>query len=83
MLDKIENNSILIIPNSKKDKIIKELNKKLLNITTMTLKELIKKYTFDYNEKTIYSLMKKENIKYMFLQLIMHIVMFYLVRKHL
>lgn len=64
MLDTIENNSILIIPNSKKKNIIKELNKKQLNINIMTLNELIKKYTFDYNEKTIYKLMQKENIKY-------------------
>ena len=64
MLDKIENNSILIIPNTIKNKVIKELNKKALNIKIISLKELIKKYTFDYNEKTIYYLMKKENIKY-------------------
>lgn len=64
MLDKIENNSILVIPNTIKNKVIKELNKKLINIKIMTLKELIKKYTFDYNEKTIYHLIKKENIKY-------------------
>ena len=64
MLDKIENNSILIIPNNTKEKILKELNKKTLNIKIMSLKELIKKYTFDYNEKTIYHLMKKESIKY-------------------
>ena len=64
MLNKIENNSILIIPNTIKNKVIKELNKKALNIKIISLKELIKKYTFDYNEKTIYHLMKKENIKY-------------------
>ena len=64
MLNTIENNSILIIPNTQKKLIIKELNKKLLNINIMSLNELIKKYTFNYNEKTIYQLMKKENIKY-------------------
>jgi len=64
MFENIENNSILIIPKKQKEKIIRELNKKLLNIKTMSLDELIKKYTFDYNEKTIYHLMKKENIKY-------------------
>lgn len=64
MLENIENNSILIIPNSKKKSIIQELNKKKLNIKIMSLNELIKKYTFNYNEKTIYNLMKKENIKY-------------------
>lgn len=64
MLENIENNSILIIPNSKKNNTIKILNKKLLNIKIMSLDELIKKYTFNYDEKTIYNLMKKENIKY-------------------
>lgn len=64
MLENIENNSILIIPNTIKNNTIKNINKKMLNIKIMTLKELIKKYTFDYNEKTIYYLMKKENIKY-------------------
>ena len=42
MLDKIENNSILIIPNTIKNKVIKELNKKALNIKIIPLKELIK-----------------------------------------
>lgn len=64
MLENIKNNSILIIPNNIKNKTIEEINKKNLNIKIITLDELIKKYTFDYNEKTIYHLMKKENIKY-------------------
>ena len=64
MLEHIENNSILVIPNTIKNRIIKELNRKTLNIKIITLNELIKKYTFDYNEKTIYHLIKKENIKY-------------------
>ena len=64
MLENIKNNSILVIPNNIKKRIIKELNNKLLNIKIMSLNELIKKYTFDYNDKTIYYLMKKENIKY-------------------
>ena len=57
MLDKIENNSMLVIPNKIKNKVLKELNKKLINLKII-------KYTFDYNEKAIYYLMKKENIKY-------------------
>ena len=60
----LENNSIILIPNNKKNNIIKELNKTLQNIKIMSIEEFIKKYTFDYNEKTIYKLMKKENIKY-------------------
>ena len=61
---KLENNSILVIPNQIKNKKILELNNELLNIKIMSLNELIKKYKFDYDEKTIYHLMKKENIKY-------------------
>ena len=61
---KLENNSILLISKKEKNTILKEINKNLLNIKIMTIEEFIKKYTFDYNEKTIYNLMKKENIKY-------------------
>ena len=64
MLENIKNNSILIAQNNIKEKIIKQINKQMLNIKIMSFEELIKKYTFDYNEKTIYYLMKKENIKY-------------------
>lgn len=64
MQEKVENNSIILIPNNKKNNLIKELNKTLLNIKIMTLEEFVKKITFNYNEKTIYYLMKKENIKY-------------------
>jgi len=60
----LENNSIILIPNNKKKNVIKNLSKTLLNIKIMSIEEFIKKYTFDYNEKTIYNLMKKENIKY-------------------
>lgn len=63
-VNNIENNSIIITPQYKKNKIIKELNNKLLNIKIMSLDEFIKKLTFDYDEKTIYHLMKNENIKY-------------------
>jgi len=63
-IKQIENNSIIITPSHNKNRIIKELNNMILNIKIMSLEELIKKLTFDYNEKTIYHLMKKENIKY-------------------
>lgn len=63
MLDIIENNSILLVPQEEKKEIIKN-NKKLINIKIMTLEEFIKRYTFDYDKKTIYYLMKKYNIKY-------------------
>lgn len=63
-INQIENNSIIIVPQHKKANIIKQLNNKLLNIKIMSLDEFIKKLTFDYDEKTIYYLMQKENIKY-------------------
>ena len=66
-VNNIENNSIIITPQYKKNKIIKELNNKLLNIKIMSLDEFIKKLTFDYDEKTIYYLMQKENIKFLYL----------------
>ena len=34
------------------------------NIKFMTLEEFVKRYTFDYDNKTIYYLMKEYNIKY-------------------
>ncbi len=64
MIKTIENNSIIIIPNNKKNDLIKQLNQQLLNIKIMSMEELIKKFTFDYNEKTIFELMTQENINY-------------------
>lgn len=57
---------ILLIPNQIKNTIIKKVREKdhLLNIKFMSPDEFAKKLTFDYDEKTIYHLMKKYNIKY-------------------
>lgn len=62
----IEDNSILIIPNDIKDNVLNYLrnNKKDMNIKIMDLNTFIKALTFDYNEETIYNLMKIENISY-------------------
>lgn len=62
----IKDNSILIIPNTLKNDIIKDirLNNKNINIKVFTLDEFITNLTFNYDEKTIYELMKKENINY-------------------
>ncbi len=62
----IEDNSILIIPNDIKDNVLNYLrnNKKDMNIKVMDLNTFIKALTFDYNEETIYNLMKIENISY-------------------
>ena len=60
------NEYILLIPNNIKKDIIKIVREKYhnYNIKFMSLNDFIKKYTFDYDNKTIYYLMKKENINY-------------------
>ena len=56
MLD-IKDNSILIVPNSIKESIIKDIRTKgLYNIKFMTLEEIIHRLYFDYNKETIYYL---------------------------
>lgn len=59
-------NSILIVPGSLKESIIKDIRNKNkeLNIKIFGLDEFIKKLTFDYDERTIYELMKQENVNY-------------------
>ncbi len=57
---------ILLVPNNIKKQVIKEARKKYYNlqIKFMSLEEFIRKLTFDYDNKTIYYLMKKFNLKY-------------------
>lgn len=57
---------ILLIPNNIKKEIIKTVREKYYNynVKFMSLEEFIKKYTFDYNNKTIYNLMKNYQINY-------------------
>ena len=64
MYEFIKDNT-LIITNNKTNiiKYISSLNK-LINIKVITPKELISNYYFNYNNKTIYYLMNKYNIKY-------------------
>jgi len=66
MLDIIKENSILIVPQTQKNNIIKEIRKKNndINVKIFSLEEFIKNLTFTYDEKTIYKLMKLENINY-------------------
>ncbi|MGM9834249.1 MAG: PD-(D/E)XK nuclease family protein [Bacilli bacterium] len=60
-----EDNTILIVPQSIKQKILLEINslKKIINIKIYTINEFISKYYFSYDEKTIYYVSKKYNIK--------------------
>jgi len=57
---------VLLIPNSIKKKIIKIVREKYhnYNVKFMSLEEFVKKYTFDYDNKTIYNLMKEYSINY-------------------
>ena len=57
---------ILLIPNSISENIIEKVRKTYYNynIKFMSLDEFIKKYTFSYDNETIYHIMKKYNIKY-------------------
>lgn len=56
------NNTLLICSKTLKNKIIS--SNTLINAKIMTMNELIKKLTFDYDDKAIYKIMQKENIKY-------------------
>lgn len=66
LINNIKDNSILIIPNNIKETILKQIrtSNKKLNIKLFNLEEFIKKLTFDYDERTIYELMKYKNINY-------------------
>ena len=66
MLDFIKDNSILIVPNTQKNSIIEKLRNinKNINVKIFSMEEFIKNLTFTYDEKTIYELMKLENINY-------------------
>ena len=62
----LNGNILFICESIYKRNILDKLNNtnKLFNIKFMTLKELVKSYYFNYDEKTIYYLMDKYNIKY-------------------
>ena len=57
---------IVLVPNSIKDKVIELSRIKYYNynIKYMTIEKFIKKVTFDYDDKTIYYLMKEYNYNY-------------------
>ncbi len=61
-----KSNTIYIVPNDLKKKILLELSKEneIKNIKFFSLKEFIDNLTFKYDEKSIYYLMKNYNYKY-------------------
>ena len=66
LLDKINKSTIIICSLGNKKMILNELNNynKLFNIKFLTINELYDSFFFTYNEKTIYNLINKYNIKY-------------------
>ncbi|MBP3635514.1 MAG: PD-(D/E)XK nuclease family protein [Bacilli bacterium] len=62
----LKDNSILIIPNNIKNKVLLKLNNldNIYNIKILSLNEFISRLTFTYNEEAIYYLIKNYNIKY-------------------
>ena len=61
---KLEDNSILIVDNKNKNKIISKYRKELKKVKIITFNEFKNKYTFSYDNRTIYYLMKKYGYKY-------------------
>ena len=63
-LNNLKEQSLLIIPNNLKTKVLEEINKqdKLINVKILTFKEFNKHYFFDYNQETIYYLVKNYNL---------------------
>ena len=64
----LENDSILIVPNQIKEKILTEMNKKskLFNVKLMEINEFKREYFFDYTTETIFYVMKHYNYDYEF-----------------
>lgn len=64
MLDNIKNNTVIIVPKQIKKKIIKSLNDmNILNVKVITFDEVKREILFSYDEKSIYYLCKKYNLK--------------------
>ena len=65
-LNNLEDNSILVIPNNIKDKILDYINsnKLLLNIKSISFDDIKKGILYDYDNKAIYYLMKEYNLSY-------------------
>lgn len=61
---KLEDNSILIVDNKNKNKIILRYRNELKKVKIITFNEFKNKYTFSYDNRTIYYMMKKYGYKY-------------------
>ena len=65
MLDFIEDNTLIITNNSNKDYLLRTISEynKIYSIKIMTINEFISSYYYTYDEKAIYYLINKYNIK--------------------
>ena len=65
-LNELNRSTIIICNNSYRKQLLKQLNdiNKLIDIKFMSIDEFIKRYTYNYDEKTIYYLMNKYHMKY-------------------
>lgn len=65
-LKTLDNNSILLVPNNIKNKILKYIddNKLLINIKLMTFRDLKVGLLYDYKSDAIYHVMKSESVSY-------------------
>ena len=59
-----KNGQIIITSNINKKNLLKKQNKELLNIKIYSISEFNKLFYFDYNEETIFYIMKNYNTKY-------------------
>ena len=66
LLDYLEDNIVLVIPDSIKNNVLKIINSldTIYNLKIMNKDELLKSLTYSYDEKTIYYLMNKYHYKY-------------------
>ena len=65
-IDYVKDDTVLVVPNSIKESVITTITeqKPLTNIKYISLEELRRKVIFDYDERAIFYLMEKYNIKY-------------------
>ena len=62
--DNMKDQTLFIIPDNIKEHVLLSCSDTLENKKIYTITQFIKQYFFDYNEKTIYYLMEKYNVKY-------------------
>lgn len=63
-MNNLKDNTLLIVPSCLKEKVLLSLNKELKNIKVMSFNLFLDNFLFSFDEKTIYHLMSKYNLKY-------------------